>query len=56
MESDPTTPWQRGMFVVTKLDVLDIAMFYYIVGLGGSIGVSVLAFYSDEPSSNPAGY
>ena len=27
-----------------------------MTGRGGSLVVSVLAFYSDDPSSNPAGY
>ena len=29
---------------------------FHVLGLGGGIGSSDHAFYSDDPSSNPAGY
>ena len=48
-------------FVASDLMVGCVALLLIInnsikLGCGGGLEVSILAFYSDDPSSNPAGY
>ena len=57
-EKDTTIPY-NGHIVVIFLTTA-ILIFLHILptqrGRGGGLVVSILAFYFDDPSSNPAGY